>query len=160
MGSYVHACVTSFASVPPRTTDEDPRWRTVGSFAAHFSAAAYSRMPNPLDRDVVQCSTAGKVWSRFVDTRGRSSRTTVGASLLHCMHRTMRGKPYISSVDPRWRAVGLSFFATRSSAAAYSHTPTPLDRGLIQRPKAGKVWFRFVNARGRSSRTTILHFSL
>ena len=53
-------------------------------------------------------------------------------------------------VDPRWRMVGS--FAARSSAAAYSRTPTPLDRGLIQRPKAGKVWFRFVDARGRSSR--------
>ena len=64
-----------------------------------------------------------------------------GASLLHCIHRTVRGKPYISSVDPRWRMVGLRFIAVRSSVAAYSRMPTSLDRGLIQHPKARKVWF-------------------
>ena len=55
-----------------------------------------------------------------------------------------------SAPQKRWRTVGLGFFAACSSAAAYSRTPTPLDRGLIQRPKAGKVWFGFVDARGRS----------
>ena len=88
---------------------------------------------------MVQRSTAGKVWSRFVDARGRSSQTTVEAPLLHCMHRTVRGKPYLSSVDPRRRTVRLRDFAARSSAAAYSHTPTPLDRGLVWRPRAGSL---------------------
>ena len=46
---------------------------------------------------------------------------------------------------------------THDSSCAQS---TPLDRGLIQRPKVGNVWVRFVDARGRSSRTTVMHFSL
>ena len=50
--------------------------------------------------------------------RERSLRTTVVALLLYWQHRSVPGKPYIFSVDPRWRTVNSSFFATRSSAGA------------------------------------------
>ena len=67
-------------------------------------------MSPPLDRVKAHTATAGNVWSRLVDARRRSSRTTVGAPLLYWQHRSVAGKPYISvSIDPRWRTVGWRF---------------------------------------------------
>ena len=149
---------TSFASVPLRSTGEDPRWLQLVP-SPRAPRQQLIRAHRPLE---MWCSVQrlGKFGRDLSNARGRNLQTTVGAPLLHCMHRTVRRKPYISSVDPRWRTVGLRVFAARSSAAAYSRTLTPLDRGLVWRPKAERVWFQFIIARGRSSRTTVLHFSL
>ena len=65
MGSYVHACVTSFASVPPRTTDENLRWflrrALLGSSLFMHADPLRSR-----------CGTVFDGWKSLVTIRRRS----------------------------------------------------------------------------------------
>ena len=107
VGGPVHA---SYASC---TFFVDPGWRTDRSswdFAAHSSAAAYSLTP-PLQIELRHIL-------RRLDTFRPDSSSLAGGfadncwvPLLYRQHRSVRGKPYNFSVDPRWRPVLLSFFA-------------------------------------------------
>ena len=85
---------------------------------------------------------------RFVDVRRRSSQTTVGVLLLYWQHRSVRGKPYIFSVNPRRRTVVWRFFAARSLAGAFSRTSPPLR----SRPGVASVILESLVSRRRCSR--------
>ena len=126
----------------------DPRWRMCGGFLRlAFLGSSLFAHADPLRS---RCGTVFDGLESLVAIRRRSREEFAN------------NRWGFSSQD---RARKTVYFLRRSKMAdsrfmVFRRAPTPLDRGLIWCPKVGKVWFWFVDARGRSSRTTVLHFSL